>query len=261
MRLAQAVTPNMDAWQHYFRGLECSEKFVLAGSYGDCLADFKKAIAIDPGFALAHFQISYLYFWQGMPRAAQRAALEPALKDEGRIPPRDRARIRGWAAFLDGNDQEAARLLAQAAAEAPDDKFIWYLAGEVPFHRDEFAASVPFFQRAHELDPIWLMPTQHLALALGPSGKLEPIRAMVKRLEALGAKPGALVGLCYALLWVEPARARDACERGIAAGAGLVGQEFLAIVLLTQGPRDGARRRCCGRWGRARRTTGASSGT
>ena len=237
VRLAQAVTPNMDAWQHYFRGLECSEKFVLAGSYGDCLEDFKKAIAIDPGFALAHFQISYLYFWQGLPRAAQRAALAPALKDETRIPPKDRLRIRGWAAFLDGKDQEAAKLLAQAAREAPDDKFIWYLAGEVPFHRDEFAESVPFFQRAHELDPVWLMPTQHLALALGPVGNLEPIRAMVKRLEALGPKPGALVGLCYALLWVDPPRARDACDRGIAAGAGLVGQEFLAIALLAQGPR------------------------
>ena len=260
VRLAQAVTPNMDAWQHYFRGLECSEKFVLAGSYGDCLADFKKAIGIDPGFALAHFQISYLYFWQGMPRAAQRAALEPALKDEGRIPPKDRARIRGWAAFLDGKDQEAAKLLAQAASEAPDDKFIWYLAGEVPFHRDEFPASVPFFQRAHDLDPVWLMPTQHLALALGPAGNLEPIRAMVKRLEALGAKPGALVGLCYALLWVDPP-----------------GHATPAIVASRPGPAWSARnsspstssprvrgrisRRCSARWVRARRTTGASSGT
>jgi eukaryotic-like serine/threonine-protein kinase len=237
VRLSQAVTPNMDAWQHYFRGLECSERFVLAGSYGDCLDDFKKAIAIDPGFALAHFQISYLYFWQGLPRAAQKAALEPALKDEARIPPKDRMRVEGWAAFLDGKDVEAKALLEKAAREAPDDKFIWYLAGEVPFHRDEFAESVPFFQHAHDLDPIWLMPTQHLALALGPVGKLEPIRAMVSRLESLGPKPGALVGLCYAYLWVDPARSRDACDRGIAAGAGLVGQEFLAIDLLTQGPR------------------------
>ena len=238
VRLSQAVTPNMDAWQHYFRGVECAEKFVLAGSYGDCLADLKKAIAIDPGFALAHFQISYLYFWQGMPRAAQRAALEPALKDEARIPPRDRLRIRGWAAFLDGRDAEAAKLLAQAAREAPEDKFIWYLAGEVPFHRDEFAESVPFFQHAHDLDPIWLMPTQHLALALGPLGNLDPVRSMVKGLEALGPRPGALVGLCYALLWVDPPRARDACDRAIAAGAGLVGQEFLAIDLLNNGPRS-----------------------
>ena len=238
VRLAQAVTPNMEAWQHYFRGLECAERFVLAGSYGDCLADFKKAIALDPGFALAHFQISYLYFWQGLPRAAQKAALEPALKDEARIPPKDRLRIRGWSAFLDGKDVEAKALLEQAAREAPDDKFIWYLAGEVPFHRDEFAESVPFFQRAHDLDPIWLMPTQHLALALGPVGKLDPLRTMVKNLELLGAKPGALIGLCYAYLWVDPPRARDACDRGIAAGAGLVGQEFLAIDLLTQGSQE-----------------------
>ncbi len=237
VRLAQAVTPNMEAWQHYFRGLECSERFVLAGSYGDCLADFKKAIALDPGFALAHFQISYLYFWQGLPRAAQKAALEPALRDEGRIPPRDRLRIRGWAAFLDGQDAEAKKLLEQAARAAPDDKFIWYLAGEVPFHRDEFAQSVPFFQRAHDLDPVWLMPTQHLALALGPAGRLDEIRAMIRGLESLGPKPGALIGLCYAHLWVDPASARAACERGIAAGAGLVGQEFLAIELLSNGPR------------------------
>ena len=146
-------------------------------------------------------------------------------------------RIRGWAAFLEGRDAEAKALLEQAAQEAPDDKFIWYLTGEIPFHRDEFAESVPFFQRAHELDPTWLNPTQHLGLALGQAGKLDEVRAMARRLEALGSKPGALVGLCYVYLWIEPSRARDACNRGIAAGAGLAGSEFLAIDLLNTGPR------------------------
>jgi len=237
VKLAEVTTPNLDAWQAYFRGMECTEKLVLAGSYGDCLADFQKAVRIDPGFALAHFQIAYLFFWQGRSRADQRAALEPALRDESRIPPRDRLRIQGWAAFLAGKDAEAKALLGQAARAAPDDKFTWYLAGEIPFHRDEFAEAMPYFQRASELDPTWLANTQHLVYALGPLGRTAELRALVERLDALGAKPGALVGACYARLWFDAEKAIAGCERGIQAGAGDGGSEFLAIARLNVGPR------------------------
>ena len=234
--LAQAATPNLEAWRHYFRGMECSDRATVARSYDDCLVDFRRAAELDPAFALAHFQVAYVFFWQGRSRADQRAALEPALRHQERATARDRQRIEAWAAFLDGRDAEAKRLLRGAAEAQPDDKYGWYLAGEIPFHRDEVAEAAPLFRRAFELDPTWLMATQHLVYALGTLGRQDEIRAVAERLEGLGAKPGALVGLCYADLWIRPERSLDECRRAVAAGAGVVGSEFAAITLLNTGP-------------------------
>lgn len=235
VRLAQAVTPDLEAWRHYFHGTECFERLMFAGGYGECLADFQKAIERDPDFTLAHFQISYLLFWQGRPRVEQRAALAPALRNAERAPPKERRLIEAWAAFLDGDDARAKALLREATAASPDDKLVWYLAGEVPFHRDELAESIAFFRRAHELDPAWFMPAQHLVYALGSAGDLAEVRRVVAGLEALGARPGPLVGLCYARLWLEPERALPDCDRAIDAGAGVAGNEFRAIALLDRG--------------------------
>ena len=44
------------------------ERTTVAGSYEDCLSDFQRATSSDPGFALAHLQLSYLYHLEGKPR-------------------------------------------------------------------------------------------------------------------------------------------------------------------------------------------------
>jgi len=98
-----------------------------------------------------------------------------------RLAPRDQLRVRGWAAFLDGRDAEAKALLLRAAEASPDDKILWYLAGEIPFHRDELAESVPLLLRAHRLDPTWVLVNQHLAYALGPLGRLDELREVAGR--------------------------------------------------------------------------------
>ncbi len=233
-----SVTASLDAWRHYTRGMACFERRSFAGTFDTCLADVHKATAIDPGFALAHLQLSLLHFLQGSPRALQRAALEQALRNPARVPPRDRLRLRGWAAFLEGREVEAKAILREAAEAAPDDKYAWWLAGEIPYHRDEFAEGLPFFRRVHALDPSWLEATQHLVNALGVTGDPEGIRSLARDLDLPEQKPPALTALCYAQLWVEPGRAVATCQRARAAGAGAAADEYLAIALLNQGRRD-----------------------
>ena len=237
VRIAEAVTPNVDAWQHYFKGMDCYEGLIYAETYGECQPHFQKALAIDPNFALAHFQVAYLSFWEGQPRKVQKAALAPALEHVDRLPVKERLRVRGWAAYLDGRDGEAKALLRQAAEAVPEDKVGWYLAAEIPFHRDEFAEAIPLFEKVHQLEPGWLTPAQHLVFALGSTGQVEKLRPIASRLEKLGAKPGPLVELCQAYLWIDPPKAIPTCERAITAGAGPVGNGFLAIALLNRGER------------------------
>jgi tetratricopeptide (TPR) repeat protein len=235
--LGRAVTTSLAAWKPYYQGLECLERILNAGTTGECLEPFERAVALDPGFALAHLQRSYALHWQGRPRAEQRQALAPALQVVDRLAPRDQLRVRGWAAFLDGRDAEAKALLLRAAEASPDDKVLWYLAGEIPFHRDELAESVPLLLRAHRLDPTWVVVNQHLAYALGPLGRLDELREVAGRVAALGPRPAALVSLCYARLWLAPREAAPTCCEAVAAGAGSQGQEFLALALLHAGDR------------------------
>jgi tetratricopeptide (TPR) repeat protein len=228
---------HQEAWRRYFRGAACVERFTIAGSYDTCLADLREATALDPRLAEAHLTTSWVLFMQGRPRESQRTALEPALAAREEAPPALRPRLDGWAAFLAGRDLEAKALLRAAAEGAPQDKLAWFLAAELPFHRDEWAEAIPLLRRAHALDPAWTTVTLHLAFALGSTGQDAELWALAARLEALGSRPGPLAGLCYVSTWTDPARAPAICTRAVDAGAGVLGQELLAISLM----RDPAR--------------------
>jgi len=239
IQLARTVTPSLEAWWNYTLGLDCLDRLAFAGTFGDCEPSLQAALALDPEFGLASLQLSRLYGFQGRPRDEQKAALAPALRDSlRRIPPHDQLHVKAWEALLEGDDGKAKALLGEATKLAGDDKFLWWLAGEVAMHRDEPDEALPLFRRVHELDPLAIVPAMHLAFAMGSSGDLEGVRGLVRELEALGARPGALAALCYVRLWAEPGRALEACERARSAKAGEVGEELLAIALLDRGERD-----------------------
>ena len=235
---ARSITGNLAAWRQYTKAMACTERLAFAGSFGPCLAEMEKAVELDPAFALAWLQISQLRFLDGRPRALQKAALTEARRHPDRVPPHERLKLQGWSAFLDGRDVEAKALFREAAEASPDDKHAWYLAGEIPYHRDEFAEALPFFRRVHALDPLWWDASQHLSLSLGATGDLVGLRALGAELAALGSRPEALLGLCYAQLWYDAATAIASCERARTAGAGPSGDEKLAIALLHVGPRE-----------------------
>jgi tetratricopeptide (TPR) repeat protein len=232
------VTDSLEAWRAYSSSLACFEKGSFAGTFGPCLADAEKAVAIDPGFALGHLQVAVLRFFAGKELALQQQAVRLAQAHVDRVPPHDRQRLAGWAAYLRGRDGEAKSLLVSAAAASPDDKLAWYLAGEVPYHRDEFAEALPLFKRVYALDPNWQDATQHLILTMGVAGDLEGVRAMAGELGAAGQGAGALAAACYARLWFDPDTAVSTCRRVRPAEASEATDGFVAIALLNLDHRD-----------------------
>jgi len=238
IQLAQKVTASLPAWRAYAQGLDCVERKVFAGTFGECISEFERAVAGDPGFALAHFQRSRLLGLNGAPQARQREAMAEAVAHIERLPPRDRLPVLAWRAFLDGNHTEAKRLARQAAELARDDKWLWWLAADIPYARDELAEAIVALRRVHELDPSIVEVAVNLVRAHGSTGDLEAIRALAGALSFRPATPPALVTLCHAQLWVAPSAAIGTCERAIAAGAGEVGDDHLAIALLHLGDRE-----------------------
>ncbi|MFT3917524.1 MAG: protein kinase [Anaeromyxobacteraceae bacterium] len=236
--LARSVTRSLEAWSHFARGQACVEQSGFFVGYGPCLEEFKRATAIDPEFGLAHLLTSEVSYSLGLSRAEQRSALEPALRLLDRIPPSHQQRVKGWAAFLDGKDVEAKRLLKEAAIRAGDDKFAWRRAGEVPFHRDEFAEAAPIFERVSELDPAWPEGVEHLAIALGALDDRDGLAALETRVAALPESPATRAGLCFIRLWAGAPSTLATCEKASAGGADAAGTQFFAMALLHAGERD-----------------------
>ncbi len=229
---AGMVTASLSAWQAYSGGMACLERGYFAGSFGACLVDLERAVGIDSGFGLAYLQLAVLRFLEGEPLALQKAALGKARANLDRVPPHNRQRLEGQVALLDGNEVKAKQLFRASAEASPDDKFAWWLAAEIPFHRDEYAEALPLFRRIHELDPTWLDATQHLTFALGVTGDLDGVRALVSELDTPGQGARAQAATCYARLWIDPSNAVTTCQRARRVEASETTDGFLAIALL-----------------------------
>jgi len=170
VRVAEAVTGSLEAFEHYFRGVQLQE----TTRYEHAIKEYRAATRIDPTFASAHYRIAYAGFFHGLPAPETRSAIEAAMRHGGRVPAKERQLIMGWDARLNGRNEEAERIYARAAAAYPDDKQVSFMAGEHLIHWGKFAESLPHFERAVALDPTWEWARFHVVddlLALGRFGE------------------------------------------------------------------------------------------
>jgi len=253
--LPQAVTGNLQAYQHYWEGETCMSRPSRAGSWSGvvaCAEHFRRALALDPGFALAHYQIAYLLSRERLPEEQRDAHMAQALRSVERLPARERGIVRAWKAHLDGKDEEALRLYGELQERFPDDKQVLNLAGELLYHRGEHAAALPYFQKLLSLDPAAEWPLDHAVHSMAALGRRDELSALVESLRHLEATEPRDHALVRALVWLgRPgealASARDARERGGLAALGdlagalvATGAHQEAEVVLREGARQGA---------------------
>jgi tetratricopeptide (TPR) repeat protein len=211
VKIADVVTPNVEAYQHYFVGADCLDR---PSRYPDhprgCLRELHEAVSLDPGFALAWLQIALAGWEELTPAAEDRGhAIAQALRHADRLPPRERIVVRAWAAHLDGKDDEALALFREVVEQYPDDKQALFLAGDLSWHRDDHGAVIPYMARVLELDPTNEFALDHLSYSLAVLGRREDLerwghdwaqmapvapvlRALVRANLGLGDAPTAL---------------------------------------------------------------------
>src|SRR5262249_52139728 len=102
----------------------------------DCSAEFREALRLAPGFALAAYQLAVWLAWNGGPLGEQRALIGTAARLGSGAPEKERTLIRAWSAHLSGADAEALDLLRHAAQAWPQDKHGFYQAGAILRHRN-----------------------------------------------------------------------------------------------------------------------------
>ena len=214
IHVAEAVTGNLEAYEHYFHGIQLQETV----RYELAIAEFRAATRIDPTFALAYYRIAYVGVFQSLPAAETRAAIDTAMRHVERVPEKDRLLIQGWAAKIGGRNAEAQRIYAHAVAAYPDDKQVCYMAGEHLVHWGKIAESLPYFERAIALDPTWEWAYFHVVDDLLALGRFEEALARARRWAEERPDAGTWRWLSRALnANGRHAEAADAARRAVAA--------------------------------------------
>jgi tetratricopeptide (TPR) repeat protein len=241
IRLADAVTSSLLAYQHYAASQQC----MYRTSFGqDCAEHLERALAADPTFALAHYQLAVWRAHHGGSREEQKAATDAASRHIARVPPKERLLIRAWVAHFDGRDEEALAYLAQLAGTHPDDEEGIYEAGDLLYHRSEFDRAAPWFERQLHLDPAlahgWGL--EHLAHSLGALGRRDDLRRLADGWARAPANAVNLHALATALAWLgDLPGAAAAAQRESEAGGGLSATEDQAYVAIVGGRYDDVR--------------------
>jgi len=203
VELQRVVTANLDAYRHFYEGRDCLERPSRGPSWNqlDCADHFERALAADPGFALAHFELARLKAMDAAPAAEQRDALAPALRGLDRLPPKERDLVLAWKAHLDGADEEAMSIYRRAASEFPDDKQIAFRAGDLEYHRGRLQEAVPWMDRVLALDPENEYALDHVVTALGVLDDAAQLETVAERLAAGPRTPATLHALATARAW------------------------------------------------------------
>ncbi|HEX4384266.1 MAG TPA: serine/threonine-protein kinase [Myxococcales bacterium] len=164
------TTRNLAAYQDFFRGEEAVDHLHFAAA-----ADhFRKAVAIDPNFALAWYRLAYSLMWvHDFPRGQE--AIERALALKAHLPPKELLLARGVRGSLFAKGEEAYEAYSECAKRWPAEKECVFMVGDVLFHGGYLQMSVQGFTAALALDPAMERAYQHLIWAYQILGENEPM--------------------------------------------------------------------------------------
>jgi eukaryotic-like serine/threonine-protein kinase len=167
-KVTEVTTSNLEAYQHFFEG----EQLISKLDFKKAEEEFRRAIAIDPNFALAYFRLAYAISWSNIERAKE--PLETAYRQIDKLPEKERLAVRAQRAYFSHNVDETYKQLEQILKLYPDEKEILFTLGDIRYHFGEAEKAKPYFERVLKLDPNFKRAMQHLVwthLALGDRSK------------------------------------------------------------------------------------------
>ncbi len=240
VRVADAVTPNLEALRYYFSGKDCLERPARIGSWssstGACVPDLRRAVELDPGFALAHYQIALATDDGYRVDSQAKAAIAEALRHVDRAPPKERGLIRALSLRLDGREEEALAIYDALLLDFPQDRDLLLRAAEGRFERAEYAAALPYLDRALEQDPSLEMAIALLPTTLGSLGRRDDLRRRVEQWSAMAPSAPTWRGIAESKLWLgDLPGAIEAAKQEVAAGGGTAAQATLSSAYFVAG--------------------------
>lgn len=190
-----AVTSSLQAHQHYLAGVRCMDRPSGAGgsSFENCDTHFLQALAIDPEFPLAHFELARIRWWADYAPAELRKSLEIPLRRLDRLSARERSMVLAWEASLSPTPGRAVEILQASARDFPEDTRILYALAEALCRQGRRAEAIPHLERAVQLDPGFELANDTLVWSLGILDRGEDLLRAADRLARTPPTTGTLI--------------------------------------------------------------------
>jgi len=235
--ISRAVSSSLQAHQHYLAGVRCVDRPSDGGgtSFAHCKKHFLQALAIDPEFPLAHFELARIAYWDGYPTSELRNFLAPALRQVDRLPLREQALIRAWDASLSDHPNKVSEILLSAGKEFPDDPRLAQALGEALRKQGRHAEAVPHLERAVSLDPGYEIAADMLVQSLATLDDQDQLLRVANRLATLPPSPGILVAESAARASTgNLERALEVARRAAPGGEGLARDTLEEVLVLKE---------------------------
>ncbi len=216
--VAEAVTSNPEAARRYYEGIDCLERRRAGPSASMiCAPLFEQALAQDPSFALAQYQLAVIHSPHGGEPDKYRPYLEAALQAVNRLPAREAALVRALAARLSGRYAEAQRLYDDVLSASPEDVPALQAAANLEIAREDWRNALGYLEKLMVLVPAQEEPLLNLVEALGRLGRRDELRALVGRFESAPDALDRSRGVVQGHLWLGEHRAAlDFARRAVA---------------------------------------------
>jgi serine/threonine protein kinase/TolB-like protein/Flp pilus assembly protein TadD len=212
--LSKRYTDNVEAYQLYLKGRYSSNKWTTEG-FRKAIEYYNRAIALDPGYALAYAGIADCYYMLSTfympPREVMPKLKEMAMKalalDESLA--EAHASLSIALEYHDMDWSGAEKEIKRAVELSPNNSQVHLAYGDLLSNLGRFNEATSEFKTAQELDPTSAVTISYLAYHFGRTGDYD--RAITESQKALELEPDAgwpLGALGFAYLYKgEPAKA------------------------------------------------------
>ena len=140
--VADVTTTSEEAYLAYIQGVDLFQQYRIP----EAARLFEEAVALDSNFAMAYYYLS---------RTKDRSLIRRAAALSDRAGRRDRMLIESRLAQVDGDADEAIRLLTLMTGQYPDEKEAFYNLGRLLYYRAEFEDAIEALKRATSIDPLY----------------------------------------------------------------------------------------------------------
>ncbi|MBV8817335.1 MAG: tetratricopeptide repeat protein [Acidobacteriaceae bacterium] len=185
--LAEVMTDNLEAYRLYSLGLERTWNLRLP----EAIEFYRKAVALDPGFAMAYARIGFTYSSTWARPDEGKPYLEKAYRLSDRLTPRDRLYIRAWYAVACRDYQAAERGYREILSAFPLEIEIYHALGTLLLGDRRYSEARQILERGREIKPD--MPQFHnmLSFAYFGLGEREKAVQSAQKYVALTDEPNA----------------------------------------------------------------------
>jgi len=179
--IADVTTSSLEAYNLYLRGVELSIKMYLEESR----QALEKAVEIDPTFASAYLELSYVYFQMEDP-SGNVEALKKAMELSDRVLEKERLFIEAaYVSVVEFDLEKSVELYENLVSKYPREKLALFWLGAMHYFRGANDEAIGALERALELDPRYADSVNMIAYVYTEKGEYEMAVKYFERYVAL----------------------------------------------------------------------------